>query len=344
MNITFLIGNGFDINIGLNTRYTDFYPYYLSKEHDDIISKAVEDGYDRWADLELALGQLLSNISPDQVTTFLDSKAVLESDLADYLRLEEQRIDVTSATVQEEFQKNITGFYNEFSTKDKNVFLGWQKSISAVIRYQFISFNYTNALDSIVEPAKRNKQFGTHSTSVQGYQDTVGGVVHLHGTLSGELILGLDNAKQIGNPELQKSPELTNYIIKATINEALGEGKTESAKQLIDASDYVCVYGMSLGDTDLMWWKYLVNWLNGKSARRLVLYVYEKATTNPSGPEKLRQQDKWKNTFLKIAGTNPEYYDKLRSQIIVVLRSKIFDFSDIKLSSEETEKELASIY
>lgn len=343
MNITFLIGNGFDINLGLKTRYTDFYPYYLSKKHDDIISKAVADNYERWADLELALGQLLGNVTPDQVAAFLDSKAVLESDLADYLRLEQQRIDVTSATVQEEFKKKITGFYNEFSTKDKNAFLGWQKQVSAVIRYQFISFNYTNALDGIVEPAKRNKQFGSHSTSNQSYQDTVGGIVHLHGTLSGELILGLDNAKQIGNPELQASPELTNYIIKATVNEALGEGKTESAKQLIDASDYVCVYGMSLGDTDLMWWTYLVNWLNGKSSRRLVLYVYEKATTNPSGPEKLRQQDKWKNKFLKIAGTKPEFYDKLRSQIIVVLRSKIFDFSDIKLSSEEIEKELASV-
>lgn len=31
MNITFLIGNGFDINLGLNTRYSDFYPYFVEK-------------------------------------------------------------------------------------------------------------------------------------------------------------------------------------------------------------------------------------------------------------------------------------------------------------------------
>ena len=40
MNVAFLIGNGFDINIGINIWYTDFYPYYLPKEHNDIISKA----------------------------------------------------------------------------------------------------------------------------------------------------------------------------------------------------------------------------------------------------------------------------------------------------------------
>lgn len=343
MNITFMIGNGFDINLGLNTRYTDFYPYYLSRKHDDIISNAITNDYDRWADLELALGQLLSDVAPEQVSEFLDCKAVLESDLADYLHSEQHRIDVTSTAIQQEFQKNVSGFYKEFSTRDRDAFVAWQQQVHQIIRYQFISFNYTNTLDSIVEPVKQIKQFATHSTGGQGYNDIVGGIVHLHGTLSGDLILGLDNKKQIGNPELQESGELTNYIIKPTINEALGEGKTGKAKQLIDNSDYVCVYGMSLGDTDRMWWTYLVNWLNGKTARRLVLYVYEKATSNPSGPEKLRQQDKWKNYFLKIAGTNTQFIDRLRSQIIVVLRSKIFDFSDIKLSHEEIERELASI-
>ena len=28
LNITFLIGNGFDIGLGLKTRYKDFYKYY----------------------------------------------------------------------------------------------------------------------------------------------------------------------------------------------------------------------------------------------------------------------------------------------------------------------------
>jgi hypothetical protein len=28
-NITFILGNGFDLNLGLKTRYTDFYPEYI---------------------------------------------------------------------------------------------------------------------------------------------------------------------------------------------------------------------------------------------------------------------------------------------------------------------------
>ena len=31
MNITYIIGNGFDVNLGLKTRYQDFYDYYQNQ-------------------------------------------------------------------------------------------------------------------------------------------------------------------------------------------------------------------------------------------------------------------------------------------------------------------------
>ncbi len=343
MNITFLVGNGFDINLGLKTLYTDFYPYYLSKNHKDIISDAIADNYKRWSDLELALGEILTNVDPKQVSDFLDCKAVLESDLADYLRKEQEKIDVTSSILQAEFQANVSKFYKEFPAKEKKYFSEWLYQVKETIHYQFISFNYTNTLDGIVELAKQNKPFSTHSSPGLGHNDLVGDILHLHGTLSGDMILGLDNIKQIGNPELQISTELTNYIIKAAINEALGEERITNAQQIINNSDYVCVYGMSLGETDLMWWQFLVDWLSKKNARRLVLFAYEKANTPPSGSEKLRLQDKWKNKFLKTADINPENLSKIRSQIIVIIRSKIFNFSDIKFVTEETEPELTTV-
>lgn len=38
-NITFLIGNGFDINVGLDTRYSDFYKYHTDCYPDDKMPK-----------------------------------------------------------------------------------------------------------------------------------------------------------------------------------------------------------------------------------------------------------------------------------------------------------------
>lgn len=44
MNITFLIGNGFDINLGLKTRYVDFYDFYLV--YDILINCTFYKSYD----------------------------------------------------------------------------------------------------------------------------------------------------------------------------------------------------------------------------------------------------------------------------------------------------------
>lgn len=343
MNITFLVGNGFDINLGLNTRYTDFYPNYLAKGYDDILSKAIADNYEKWADLEVALGKMLESISSDQVREFLDSKGRLEKDLAAYLRIEESRIDISNDKLPSEFQKSVTSFYQEFSKQDKGDFLTWLGKISSAISYQFISFNYTSALDRIVATAKKVSPFGNHACGSTGYNDKLGTVHHIHGTLSSDLILGLNDSSQISNPDLRSNRRLTDYIIKSAVNEALGEQRVSDAKQIISNSDYIGIYGMSLGDTDIMWWKYLLEWLQAKSARRLVLYVYADLLDNPSGQEKLRQIDDWKDTFLKQAGAKSDIAEKVRGQIIVVIRSKIFDFSSITVAERDPDKVLISV-
>lgn len=53
MNITFFIGNGFDINLGLNTTYSSFYPYFIDKARENnMIRKWLEEDKMNWADLE----------------------------------------------------------------------------------------------------------------------------------------------------------------------------------------------------------------------------------------------------------------------------------------------------
>lgn len=331
MNITFLIGNGFDVNLGLKTRYTDFYPYYLGKKHGDLLFNAIADNYENWADLEVFLGQFLNQITPDDIDAFLDSKGVLENDLAEYLKAEEQCVSISEKATCTDFSQKIAGFYKEFSSKDQSEFTSWQKTISSVIRYHFISFNYTDALDKIVNQAKKQTFPGTHTCSSTRYQDELGNILHIHGTLINNLILGINDVTQIANPTLHDKKRLTDYIVKPSVNDSLGEQQTETAKRIIDNSDYVCVYGMSLGDTDRLWWEYLLQWLCGKSSRRLVLYIYGNQPTNPSGQQKLRQINKWKNTFFRKANTTNDIIEKTRSQIIVLIGSGIFDLPDVRL-------------
>ena len=61
MKTLYIIGNGFDLNLGLKTSYKDFYQHYMSVES---TTKSIADlkdsismDYSSWSDLELALGQ-----------------------------------------------------------------------------------------------------------------------------------------------------------------------------------------------------------------------------------------------------------------------------------------------
>lgn len=343
MNITFLVGNGFDINLGLDTRYTDFYPSYIEKGHKDLLSNCIENNYDSWANLELAIGKFLNAVTPEHVDEFLDSKGVLEGDLAEYLRGQESRLDLTSNKLSSEFQKNIADFFKEFSTKEQADFRAWLASVNKSISYQFISYNYTNSLDDIVAKGKTVSSFSTHVSGSTRYTDSIENVHHIHGTLDGDLILGLNDASQIDNSVLQSDRRLSEYIIKAAVNEALGEQRIEKAKGIIDKSDYIGIYGMSLGDTDLMWWEYLLAWLQKKDSRRLVLYVYTDPSDNPSGQEKLRRINMWKDVFLKQARADADVSQKVRSQIIVIPRSKIFNFESVSVKEQGSKKVPAGV-
>lgn len=343
LNITFLIGNGFDINLGLKTRYTDFYPYYMSKNPSGLIADDIAKNYECWSDMEIALGQLLRKIDAEAISNYLDQKAQLEADLTAYLETQQATVNLDFSAIEEDFRSKITGFYKEFSNSEQSDYIGWQKKLSENITYQFISFNYTNILDHIVEHAKSIKQFGHHSTTAQSYTDVLGSVLHLHGTLQRDLILALDNETQIANKDLQTHPRLTRYIIKSKVNQRRGTQNTETAMSILDKSDYVCIYGMSLGETDAMWWTYLAKWLEEKDCRRLVLCAYETPTNNPSASESLRQQDKWRDKFLAVAQVDENEWDSLYPRIIVLIRSTIFDINGTELSNSETEKELISV-
>ena len=74
-NESFIIGNGFDINLGLATQYENFYRFYLGLDssNDSIQVKKLkehlkndqdqESRYQYWSDLEIGMGNYTVNFS-----------------------------------------------------------------------------------------------------------------------------------------------------------------------------------------------------------------------------------------------------------------------------------------
>ena len=97
MQLTFLIGNGFDLNLGLNTRYRQFYDYYIKQDskNDTIrhfkedLSEHIED----WADLEVALGDYAEHFALDRAYDYIELLDDVQDALADYI--DDQLIDFT---------------------------------------------------------------------------------------------------------------------------------------------------------------------------------------------------------------------------------------------------------
>lgn len=257
MNITFLVGNGFDLNQNLKTRYLDFYKHLFDNEFQN---KNIEKfksflnenlNSENWSDVELFLGELTENI-PENISDsdFFYMLLDIKEELIKYLENEEINFDLSKIDEDsfDEFINTIIYFDNFLENAQKR-----RKYINADKQWNinFITFNYTHVLDKIIERAMLKEYKRETSISIKFNQP-----IHIHGTISQNVILGVDNRKQVSQKILNIDDSLTLMsIIKPELN---GKNHTDTdllVKNKILASDVICIYGMSLGKTDQTWWK-----------------------------------------------------------------------------------------
>lgn len=109
MNITYIVGNGLDLQYGLKTRYKDFYEFqnkaYISRKeneeeysnfiYESLFSDKVND-YENWSDFELSIGKLtkehdLISSSVEMKEKFIDDFSEVVDDLREYLRIQQEK-------------------------------------------------------------------------------------------------------------------------------------------------------------------------------------------------------------------------------------------------------------
>ena len=91
MKITFLIGNGFDIGIGLKSKFSDFYPKYLeeSKNKEYIFKEFAEEinnNKEEWSYFEKKLGEYTEHFNVDSQENFKSKLRDFELGFIDYLK------------------------------------------------------------------------------------------------------------------------------------------------------------------------------------------------------------------------------------------------------------------
>ena len=278
MEITFLVGNGFEIAAGMKTSYRDFYKWYLiQRSNNDLIKRFKRDiGMDinekngeNWSDLEIGLGNHTLNYSRKTITDYLECCNDIQNSIVRYIETEQTRFGhlILSPKAKSFLVDGLATFYEELLNPSERIELSKLCKAQGIAHnaINFISFNYTDSLDSIL------MQFPNYHQNKLVFRKEV---IHVHGLLNENPILGVNDASQIANWRLRKNQDLCSGLIKSRLAERTGQKGHSDAKRRIKESTIICVFGMSLGKTDAFWWETIMKWLSEEEARHLIIYWY----------------------------------------------------------------------
>ena len=282
MQVTFLIGNGFDLNLGLNTRYSDFLETY--KHATDGDSKEVKKFKEEiltneklWSDSELAFGRYTVRCKELGISaeTFCDLHEDFDDKLGEYLLREEQR--VCPSDIAPAFGASLKKILQGLTTVQKEQVQASINRNEYAFSYNFIIFNYTEIIDKIVTGENTAKlSLGMRRVRNTSENNSIGKVIHVHGTTDTQMVLGVNDISQIACPELFEGQpqELIESMIKVQANKMFEEKTDETALAILNQSDLIYVYGMALGDTDALWWDRVCQVMKSKPSLHTIIHVF----------------------------------------------------------------------
>lgn len=322
--ITFLIGNGFDLNVGLNTRYSDFYAEYIKIDEHDMLAEEIQGNVEEWSDLELAIGNVTGKIDSSNEGEFWKSERYLENSLVNYLEQQMNRVSLGGEKERRgigiKMHSSLTEFYKKFPEKEKVAIEKILPDTSEQIEYSFISFNYTDVFDRYLRTA--TERFLVHLCPDRDKE-----VLHIHGTTSADMVLGVNDVSQVANKKFAADVSVREQLIKEEINNSYGNTNIDRARAIIDGSSIICIFGMSIGATDKMWWQYIAEWLQNDTNRRLVIFA--KDQKNKIG----KYDNKFKRSMKERFKNNGEGADvlwkQIEGQIYVEVNADIFSFGRV---------------
>lgn len=195
MNILFLLGNGFDLNIGLRTSYKDFYTYYKkeSSKSDKIkqLKEDILDDFENWSDLELSFGKYTNKINT--LKEFDEIFEDIVEKLSDYLSGEEKQINVASLKINKEnLFNNLIYPERTLIEVNRNILENYKnKWNNSQWNVNIITFNYTKSLEKLLDykDSRMNLQANKY----------LQGITHIHGFIDNKMVMGVNDTSQISN-------------------------------------------------------------------------------------------------------------------------------------------------
>ena len=115
---------------------------------------------------------------------------------------------------------------------------------------------------------------GQHKNGNTILNHSISQIHHVHGTVEKEIVFAVNDESQIAKPEIFDFDDgeiCKRFLIKQQANESYQENTDMKANEILQNSNIIYVYGMSLGETDALWWNRLCKWLSGNNDRHLII-------------------------------------------------------------------------
>ena len=331
MNITFLMGNGFDIGIGMPTQYEDFYKEYCKEQKTDndnirafkqMLKKRNQDEVKRiidWADFEKAFGEHSAASELEGKAAYLERFEHFIESFNTYLERIEAALDYSDMdSIAKTMDSAMKSFYR-IRKGDRTSIANFMNQFSASRTYNFVTFNYTRTVDKCVDALREHIK--TDSTR------KIGSVTHIHGFVDENMIVGVNDATQIINEQFAKDPDIVRELVKPQQNENSRTAYEDAMISAINNSSIICTYGMSIGETDKKWWIKVADWLSKDSKRVLIILVHSK-DYNPRFPHKQDQLIRpITDKFLSFSNLSDADKERIQNRIYVGVNNDVFAMS-----------------
>lgn len=214
MNVTLILGNGFDLNMGLPTSYSDFYQYYIEADSPisgvDFIKDQIKNEPKTWADLEKALGDITAEYS-DKVSEFDTVFSNVRNELENYLKAIDE-YDIPKFNIfATRFLHDVLEVDRYLDNKPKREHGKFVNSLHANnVVLNVVNFNYTSTVEKIKNASS--------SLSFEQRKNQFGNIVHVHQDLNTGTIMGVNDKSQIPNEVFRKSFDISSMMVKPFIN------------------------------------------------------------------------------------------------------------------------------
>lgn len=320
MKILHLLGNGFDVNLELKTKYTEFYKVYnKSDSKSDATLKLKENikTEKNWADLELALGKYTSKIGSTK--EFIEIFEDIGDNLADYLKGQENKVD--------NFEIDNKVFFDNLSFPEKSLPTAQKNKITSLREKwanntwitNVITFNYTKTFEKLIGENQNSLIIGNHHKSEIIYN----GIHHVHGYIDNAMVMGVNDISQIENKSFCNDPEILNAFVKNNCNQAMQHTIDDQCKQQILNANLICIFGSSIGITDKLWWETIGDRL--KYNCNLIIFTFTDQNI-PARREYKKEliRNEVKETFLSRTNLTDEEKESAYLKIFVGVNRNLF--------------------